>query len=137
MKKKGKGIDLETGDLLFVRRGSYRIGSIALVSPFDKKILLTKEILIFRIIKKVNDLSITPYYLAYLLTNPIVQKQIDDKVLIETTLPNISDRWKELLLPIHKEKNTRANISEKVQDVFELKWKAVEKIYQLQEGKFG
>ncbi len=136
LKKKGKGVDLETGDLLFVRRGSYRIGSIALVSPFDKKILLTKEILIFRIIKKVNDLNITPYYLAYLLINPIVQKQIDDKVLIETTLPNISDRWKELLLPIHKEKNMRANISEKVQDVFELKWKAVEKICQLQKGKF-
>jgi len=136
LKKKGKGIDLETGDLLFVRRGSYRIGSIALVSPFDEKILLTKEILIFRIIKKVNDLNITPYYLAYLLINPIVQRQIDDKVLIETTLPNISDRWKELLLPIHKEKNTRANISKKVQDVFELKWKAVEKICQLQEGKF-
>jgi len=136
LKKKGKGVDLETGDLLFVRRGSYRIGSIALVSPFDKKILLTKEILIFRIIKKVNDLNITPYYLAYLLINPIVQKQIDDKVLIETTLPNISNRWKELLLPIHKEKNTRVNISEKVQDVFELKWKAVEKICQLQKGKF-
>lgn len=136
LKKKGRGIDLETGDLLFVRRGSYRIGSIALISPFDKKILLTKEILVFRINKKSNDLNITPYYLAYLLINPIVQKQIDDKVLIETTLPNISDRWKELILPIHKDKNTRVNISKKIQDVFELKWKAVDKINQLQEGKF-
>lgn len=135
LKKKGKGVDLEISDLLFVRRGSYRIGSIALVSPFDKKILLTKEILVFRINKKTNDYDITPYYLAYLLINPIVQKQIDDKVLIETTLPNISDRWKELILPIHNDKNRRLNIGKKIQDAFELKWKAVEKIAQLQDGK--
>lgn len=136
LKKKGKGVDLETSDLLFVRRGSYRIGSIALVSPFDKKILLTKEILVFRINKKTNEYDITPYYLVYLLISPIVQRQIDDKVLIETTLPNISDRWKELVLPIHKDKNKRLSISKKIQDVFELKWKAVEKISQLHEGKF-
>ena len=134
LKKKGRGIDLEVGDLLFVRRGSYRIGSVALVSPFDKKVLLTKEILIFRVVNKGNDLDITPYYLTYLLTNPIVQRQIDNKVLIETTLPNISGRWKELLLPIHKDKKMRLDISKKVQHAFELKWKATEEIMRLQEG---
>jgi type I restriction enzyme M protein len=134
LKKKGRGIDLEVGDLLFVKRGSYRIGSVALVSPFDQKVLLTKEILIFRVVKKENDLNITPYYLIYLLTNPIVQRQIDDKVLIETTLPNISDRWKELLLPIHRDKKERLDISKKVQNAFELKWKAGEEIKRLQEG---
>jgi len=133
-KKKGQGIDLKVGDLLFVRRGSYRIGSVALVSPFDKKVLLTKEISIFRVVNEKNDLDITPYYLVYLLTNPIVQRQINDKVLIETTLPNISDRWKELLLPIHKDKETRSAISKKVQNAFELKWKATEEIMRLQEG---
>lgn len=45
---------------------------------------------------KINDLNITPYYLIYLLINPMVQRQIDDKVFIETTLPNISDRWKRI-----------------------------------------
>lgn len=120
--------------MLFVRRGSYRIGSVALVSPFDKKVLLAKEISIFRVIKKENDLNITPYYLIYLLINPMVQRQIDNKVLIETTLPNISDRWKELLLPIHKDEKKRLKISKEVQSVFELKWKATEAIKQLQEG---
>ena len=96
--------------------------------------LLTKEILIFRVVNKGNDLDITPYYLTYLLTNPIVQRQIDNKVLIETTLPNISGRWKELLLPIHKDKKMRLDISKKVQHAFELKWKATEEIMRLQEG---
>ncbi len=134
LRKKGKGIDLELGDLLFVRRGSYRIGSVALISPFDEKILLTKEILIFRVIDEDNGYNITPYYLAYLLTNPIVKRQIDDKVLIETTLPNLSDRWKELLLPINKEELVRKSISNRVQEAFELKWKATEKLMKLQEG---
>lgn len=134
LKKKGRGIDLEVDDLLFVRRGSYRIGSVALVSPFDRKVLLTKEILIFRVVKKRNEFDITPYYLTYLLTTPIVERQIDDKVLIETTLPNISDRWKELLLPVHKDRKVRLGISKKVQNAFELKWKATEEIKRLQKG---
>lgn len=134
LRKKGRGIDLEVGDLLFVRRGSYRIGSVALISPFDEKILLTKEILVFRILQQPNDYGISPYYLVYLLTNPIVQVQIDDKVLIETTLPNISDRWKELLLPIHNDEAARTKIGDQVKEAFELKWKATEKILKLQEG---
>lgn len=132
LKKKGQGINLEIGDLLFVRRGSYRIGSVALISPFDKEVLLTKEILIFRVSKVENELDITPYYLIYLLSSPVVQKQLPNKVLIETTLPNIAHRWRELLLPISKDRNARRDISGRVQNAFELKWKAVEEIVKLQ-----
>ena len=132
LKMKGRGIDLEVGDLLFVRRGSYRIGSVALISPFDKEVLLTREILIFRIAKAENEFDITPYYLIYLLSSPMVQRQIEDKVLIETTLPNIADRWQELLLPISRNRHVRHDVSKKVQNAFELKWKAVEQIKQLQ-----
>jgi type I restriction enzyme M protein len=136
LKIKGRGVDLQVGDLLFVRRGSYRIGSVALVSPFDREVLLTKEISIFRVIKGENEFNITPYYLIYLLSSPIVQRQIDDKVLIETTLPNIADRWQELLLPISRDKSVRQAISKKVQNAFELKWKAVEEIGQMQKGTY-
>ena len=44
-----RGIDLQEEDILFVRRGSYRIGSVAMVSPFDKQVLRTSEITIFRL----------------------------------------------------------------------------------------
>ena len=125
---KGQGVDLQVADLLFVRRGSYRIGSVALVSPFDTKVLLTKEILVFRVANRDNEWDITPYYLVYLLTHQLVQKQIPDKVLIETTLPNIADRWKELLLPVAKDKLMRQAISEEIQSAFKLKWEATAKI---------
>ena len=131
LKMKGRGIDLQVGDVLFVRRGSYRIGSVALISPFDKEVLLTKEISIFRVVRGENEFDITPYYLIYLLSSPVVQRQIDNKVLIETTLPNIANRWQELLLPISKNRDLRRDISTKVQTAFELKWRAVEEIKRL------
>lgn len=132
LRMKGTGIDLQVGDLLFVRRGSYRIGSVALISPFDTQVLLTKEISVFRVIKDENEFDISPYYLIYLLSSPIVQKQIEKKVLIETTLPNIADRWQELLLPINKNRDVRNSISRRVQSVFESKWTAMEEMQRLQ-----
>ena len=37
-------------DILFVRRGSYRIGTVAMVSEFDTDVVLTNEITTMRII---------------------------------------------------------------------------------------
>lgn len=134
LQKKGRGIDLEVEDLLFVKRGSYRIGSVALISPLDKQVLLTKEILVFRVVQPTNEWDIDAYYLVYLLTHPWVKRQIHDKVLIETTLPNIAGRWRELLLPISKDKDTRLSIIEQVRKPFQLKWEATEKLIALHEG---
>ncbi len=39
---------IREGDVLYVRRGSYRIGSVAIASPYDTECLLTREILILR-----------------------------------------------------------------------------------------
>lgn len=132
-KLKGKnGVNLQCGDILFVRRGSYRIGSVAIVSPFDEDVLLTKEILVFKVIKQDNEYGITPYYLLYLLNLDVVQQQIHNKVLIETTLPNIGDRWRELALPIHQDSSIRNNISNEIQESFALKWITTLKLECLQ-----
>lgn len=121
---------LEEGDILYVRRGSYRIGSVAMVSKFDTEVLLTREILVLRVNKK-NKLGITPYYLLYLLSHWITQEQAKNKILIETTLPNIADRWKELKLPIHKDKEKIKEVSEKIKSAIDAKWSAVEKIQNI------
>jgi len=121
---------LEEKDILFVRRGSYRIGSVAIVSPFDKEVLLTREILVLRV-KKNDFYDISPYYMLYLLSHKLTQVQIKNKVFIETTLPNIGDRWKELLLPYHNDKNKRLEISKKVKNIIESKWKALEELQEL------
>lgn len=122
-----KNKTLKEGDVLYVRRGSYRIGSVAMVSPYDLKVILTREILVLRVNPK-NELGITPHYLLYLLSHWITQEQAKNKILIETTLPNIADRWKELALPIHNSISQRVDVSEKIKSAIDSKWDAVNKI---------
>jgi len=130
LEKKGNKKDIKTYDVLYVRRGSYRIGSVAMVSPFDTEALYTREILVLRV-NKDNDYGITPFYLLYLLSHKLTQIQAANKILIETTLPNIADRWKELELPIDKDKNKINQISERIENVIKNKWKAAEEITKL------
>lgn len=126
-------IPSKKNDILYVRRGSYRIGSVAMISPFDTEVLLTREILVLRTTQKQNEYDLTPFYLLYLLSHRLTSMQAFNKVLIETTLPNIADRWKELRLPVSKNKNERKRISEKIESVIESKWQAIEKIEKLKE----
>jgi type I restriction enzyme M protein len=129
--KKGSNKELKEEDILYVRRGSYRIGSVAMVSPFDTKVLLTREILVLRVIDKENEYNIDAYYLLYLLSHKLTQLQSKNKILIETTLPNIANRWQELMLPISKDEDERKRISEQIKNVVNDKWKAVKRLDDL------
>lgn len=126
---------LHVGDILYVRRGSYRIGSVAMISPFDTDVLLTREILVLRV-NNTNEYGITPYYLLYLLSHWMTQEQAKNKILIETTLPNIGDRWQELLLPIHKDRGKIREISNRIKAAMDSKWRAVSQIRQIA-GELG
>lgn len=118
-------------DIAYVRRGSYRIGSVAMISPYDTKAIYTREILILRVVDQNNDYNITPYYLLYLLSHHITQAQAKNKIFMDTTLPNIADRWKELRLPISNDINQRREISEKIRKVIELKWESISKLKEV------
>ncbi len=88
-------------DILYVRRGSYRIGSVAMLSVYDLTVILTREILVIRILKKKNKYGLSPNYLLYALSHEFTFEQAKNKVFIDTTLPNIASRWKELYIPIY------------------------------------
>jgi len=130
---KGENKDLQEKDVLYVRRGSYRIGSVAMVSAYDKKVLLTREILVLRVENENNSYTLNPYYLLYLLSHRFIAMQAFNKILIETTLPNIGNRWKDLKLPIHKDKSIRKRITEKVKEIIDYKWNALKGIKKLEE----
>ena len=111
-------------------KGGDRIGSVAMVSPLDTEALYTREILVLRV-NPDNKYGITPYYLLYLLSHKLTQIQAVNKILIETTLPNIADRWKELELPIDKDKEKINTISQRIENVINNKWKAADEIKKL------
>ena len=57
-------------------------------------------------------------YLAYLLSHPLTRSQIYSKVFIDTTLPNISDRWLDLELPVQTNENEKLRIKSEMESVF-------------------
>jgi len=132
LRKLGKtGRHPVAGDVIFVRRGSYRIGTVAMASPRDKKVLLTKELLTFRLLDNDNKHNLTPYYLLAALSSKTVQDQMPDLVCVDTTLPNIGDRWKHLVIPIHEDSREVAAISDEVESSIREKWSAQERIDRL------
>ena len=121
----------ESEDIVFVRRGSYRIGTVAMVSPRDKRVVLTRELLTIRVVKDSNYYNITPFYLLALLSSEFVYKQCAYLTFIDTTLPNIGDRWQELILDIHEDNRERVRIHNMVKNAITKKWEAQDQIDEL------
>ena len=115
---KGNGVDLKSEDIIFVKEGSYRIGDVALLLPSDTEILLNSHCFVIRIVKLENEYEIDPHYLLYLFSHKLVKDQLYNKVMIDTTLPNIGDRWKELLLPISRSASTVKEIKREMSEIF-------------------
>ena len=128
-KIKGSRLELKYKDIVFVKEGSYRIGDVALVLPTDTKILLNSHCFVIRVIKSKNEYNIDPFYLLYLLSHPITKKQIYNKVFFDTTLPNIGNRWKELLLPVKEEE--RVLIVSKMKKIFQQRMSSEKQINRI------
>ena len=119
----------QAGDIVFVRRGSYRIGTVAMASPRDTHVVLTRELLTIRV--NTNTHGITPAYLLALLSSEIVQAQISDLVFYDTTLPTIGDRWKHLILPVHLEREDIDHTGNHVEAAIQAKWGAQDRVDEL------
>lgn len=135
-KKIGKKPRPKEGDVIFVRRGSYRIGTVAMASPRDERVLLTQELLTLRVVRSDNKYGISPFYLLAMLSSKVVQDQIDPFVYMDTTLPTIGGRWRHLVLPVHEDPAEVAWIGQEVEKTIREKWSAQQRIDQLRE-EFG
>ena len=119
----------QAGDVIFVRRGSYRIGTVAMASPRDTNVLLTRELLTMRVQENIH--GITPAYLLAMLSTDVVQDQIKDYVFYDTTMPTIGDRWKHLVLPIHRHRSDLDHTSSYVSAAINAKWDAQDQVDEL------
>jgi type I restriction enzyme M protein len=125
---------LKPNDILYVSRGSYRIGSVAIVSPYDGEMLLTREIVVIRVKDLNNKYGITPEYLLYALSHKYTWEQTENKVFYEPCLPNIDDRWKEIFIPIPQDKVAFTELKQKVANVVKNQWKSKEEIANLRKN---
>lgn len=122
---------LKEKDILYVSRGSYRIGSVAMVSPYDGEMLLTREIIVIRMKKYDNRYGITPEYLLYALSHRYTFEQTKNKVVYEPCIPNIADRYKEILIPIPNDKDIFNDIKGSIENVVKKQWQSKEEIAKL------
>jgi len=124
--------DLQKGDILFIKDGTYRIGETLILTEHDLKMLVQSH---FLKIRSINQKKLDPYLLLYLLHIPIVRKQIDERTFVQATLSTIGDRLMDVRLPIPKDKkikdkiaklmkekiNERAELRQEIRKVFETK----------------
>jgi type I restriction enzyme M protein len=110
--------NLQTGDVLLVVDGRYRIGAAAILSDRNSRIVVQSHI---RILQSTDHDKLDPYALLYSLTLSAVREQMRDLVFIQSTLGTVAPKLQELVIPVisrsdrafaHVE-NFRATLSER------------------------
>ena len=107
---------IQAQDILFVRRGENRIGDVAIVYAGFERILCANEIDVVRVLDEGNERGITAELLLYLLAHPQVRAQMEHKTFYETIIWNIGERWRQILLPIPRNAQVRAEVTRRVAD---------------------
>ena len=124
--------DIRENDILFVKDGTFLIGSSAIVTKQEEKIIIQSHLLKIRVSETSN---INSYYLLYLLNTPFVQKQIQKYTFIQGTISTVGDRFNELSLPIHKDLEKIKQISDEVKNIIDTKRILRERIDNLIKSK--
>ncbi|MFX0204191.1 MAG: restriction endonuclease subunit S, partial [Candidatus Hodarchaeota archaeon] len=107
-RKYGSKQDVREGDILMVRDGTYLIGTCALVTKYDVKMLYQSHILKIRV--NPNHL-LDNYLLLAILSSKPVQAQIRAFSFTLDIIDSLGDRFTDIILPIPKDKKTKKEIS--------------------------
>lgn len=107
--------DVKPYDILMVRDGTYLVGTCAMISPSETKIVYQSHL--FKI-RSTDHEKINPYLLLALLSSPIVKQQIRSKQFTQDIIDTLGRRILELKLPFPKNKDEQDNVIAQVKDVF-------------------
>lgn len=107
--------DVKPYDILMVRDGTYLVGTCAMISPSETKIVYQSHL--FKI-RSTDHEKINPYLLLALLSSPIVKQQIRSKQFTQDIIDTLGRRILELKLPFPKNKDDQDNVITQVKDVF-------------------
>lgn len=110
--------DVEPGDILMVRDGTYLVGTSAIVTELDKKILFQSHLLKF---KSHDHDQVNPNLLLGILTSPIVKEQIWSKRFTQDIIDTLGSRWQEVILPWPKDVELCKKIQNDVASVMNMR----------------
>jgi type I restriction enzyme M protein len=109
-------LDVQADDILMVKDGTYLIGTCAIVSKYDKKILYQSHLYKIRVLKR--DV-ISPEVLLALLSSEPVQRQIQSKRQTQDIIDSLGGRIRDLVLPIPRLSKQKEKITQLVRKVVE------------------
>lgn len=124
-----RGRELRYGDLVSPARASSNIGQFSLVLPWQTNVILTREVLVLRVLD--NEEGITPFLLLALMSLKVVQEQYQTLTLMQTNREHLGDGWREVRIPFPKSPEERARVEAPVRDYFEAIVKARESYARL------
>jgi len=107
--------DVKAYDILMVKDGTYLVGTCAMITEDETKIVYQSHLWKIR---SLDHEKLNPYLLLALLSSPIVKQQIRAKQFTQDIIDTIGNRILELVLPFPKDKKQESVIIEKVQEVF-------------------
>lgn len=115
--------DVQAGDILLVRDGTYLIGTNSMITQMDLPMIYQSHILKFRIVDK-N--VIDPYLFFVCLNCSLVQRQIKNMQFTADIIDTLGNRYRELILPIPKNAERKKYLIEKTKNAIEtrIKFKA-------------
>lgn len=109
-------LDVRADDILMVKDGTYLIGTCALVTRYDEKILYQSHLYKIRI----HDTKVvTPEVLLAILSSEPVQRQIRSKRQTQDIIDSLGGRIRDLLLPIPRSAEKKKRIQKLVRKVIE------------------
>lgn len=109
-------VDVQAGDILMVRDGTYLIGTSAIVTESDVPMLFQSHL--FRIrIDKPEELS--PWLFFACLNTAIVKKQIKSKQFTQDIIDTLGRRVLEIVIPIPKDERECGRIAAETKTIIE------------------
>ena len=107
--------DVRAYDIFMVKDGTYFVGTCAMVTDEEAKILYQSHLWKIR---SLDHEKLSPYLLLALLSSPIVKHQIRSKQFTQDINDTIVRRILELELPFPNDKQHEQAITDKVKEVF-------------------
>lgn len=107
---------LQPYDLITPTRTTKNIGLFAVVMPWQTQAVLTREIAVWRVPRGAKRL--TNWLLLALMSLKVVHDQFRFLVLMQMNREDLGERYREVLLPIPKDKSLREKWSKPIADFF-------------------
>lgn len=122
--------DVQEGDILIVRDGTYLVGTSCIISDEDTKMLYCGGLIKIRIKENSN---FNEFLLLGLLNSYIVKRQIRTKQFTRDVIDTLGRRFNEVVIPIPRSVKVRSEITNRIKGIINERISAREKISTLAE----